>query len=286
MIESLKGYHETVNFREQPMFKLYHNDEAENYPPHWHSNPEIIMPLKGGYNIIIGDNNYELTEDDMIIISSGTIHRLIAPKEGERLIFQPDLALITNFPELSSAMAVLSPAVVIRNREDPDIAREAKELMLSIEEEYFSDKPFSGASIYSMLIELLVTVSRKYASRTVSFDVSHDKQQEYTEKFINICEYINDHFSEDLTLEETALSAGFSKFHFSRLFKQFTGRTFYRYVNLKRIEYAERLLIQPGFTVTDVAIRSGYSSLPAFVRMFKMIKNCTPTEFRKMYDKK
>ena len=51
MIESLKGYHETVNFKERPMFRMYHNDESENYPPHWHSNPEIIMPLAGDYTV-------------------------------------------------------------------------------------------------------------------------------------------------------------------------------------------------------------------------------------------
>jgi AraC-like DNA-binding protein len=51
---------------------------------------------------------------------------------------------------------------------------------------------------------------------------------------------------------------------------------------MKRIENAEKLLVDPTTSVTEVAIHSGYSSLPAFVRMFKQIKGCTPTEFRKM----
>ncbi len=286
MIETLRGYHETVNFREQAMFKLYHNHEAENYPPHWHSNPEIIMPLKGGYTVMASDRNYRLTKDDMIIISSGTVHQLSAPKKGERLILQPDFSLITAVPELSSAMTILSPIAIIKKSEDPATASHCRKLMLSIENEYFSGRPFSGPSIYSKFIELLVIVSRKYSTRTVSFDVSYDKQKEYTEKFINICEYINVHFADDLTLEKAATSAGFSKFHFARLFKQFTGKTFYRYVNMKRIENAEFLLVQPEITITEVAIRSGYSSLPSFARMFKLIKNCTPTEFKKMYEKK
>ena len=77
--------------------------------------------------------------------------------------------------------------------------------------------------------------------------------------------------------------AGFSKFHFTRLFKQFSGLSFYKYVNKKRIERAEQLLINPSISVTEVALQSGFSSLSAFIRMFKLMKGCTPTEFRDLY---
>lgn len=280
MIETLKGYHETVNFKDRPMFRFYHNEEAENYPPHWHSNPEIIMPIRNGYDVILGEEHYALSEYDIILISSSTIHHLIAPDDGERLIFQPDYSLITTLPELSSAMTLLSPAVIIKK--DDEIEPKLKELLLTIEKEYFSKSPFAGAHIYSMLIEMLVTIGRKYSTSADGFAVSRDKQQEYAEKFMGVCEYINAHFAEDLSLEEVAEMSGFSKFHFTRLFKQFTGKTFYRYVNMKRIEHAEILLTEPSATITEIAIHSGFSSLPAFVRMFKLIKGCTPTEFRKM----
>lgn len=104
------------------------------------------------------------------------------------------------------------------------------------------------------------------------------------EKFILITDYINNHFAEDLSLETVASQAGFSKFHFSRLFKQYTDSTFYKYLNQKRIEFAKSLLQDPGVSVTEVAFKSGFSSLSAFLRMFKLMNNCTPTEFREMYD--
>ncbi|MBR1523787.1 MAG: helix-turn-helix transcriptional regulator [Lachnospiraceae bacterium] len=282
MIESLNGYHETVNFRDRPLFRLYHNIEADDYPPHWHSNLELIMPLKSWYRIEMNDREYMLNEGDIILIASGAIHQLHAPKEGVRLIFQPDFSLISNFPELSSTMTILSPAISITAEKDPDIIPRLKELMLAIEREYFSKTPLSGANIYSMLIQMLVIIGRKYSTSAESFDVSKGKQQEYAEKFTNVCEYINEHFAEDLTLEDTAEISGFSKFHFARLFKQFTGKTFYRYVNLKRIENAEKLLTDPSAGITEIAINSGFSSPPAFVRMFKQIKGCTPTEYKKL----
>ena len=51
---------------------------------------------------------------------------------------------------------------------------------------------------------------------------------------------------EDLSLEGVASQAGFSKYHFSRLFKQYTDSTFYKYLNQKRIEFAKTLLQDPG----------------------------------------
>lgn len=286
MIETLNGFHETVNFGRQPLFKLYHNIENEDYPPHWHSNPEIIMPIKGGYEVTIGEDTYELSPGDTIIITPGTIHTLKAPENGERLIFQPDLSLLTNLSELSFAMTMLSPATVIRNSDDPENAKTTHDLMMSIEKEYFSDDTYSGARIYSMLIEIIVNTVHRYGSSSDEQNTIPGRQQEYSDRFLGICEYINSHFAEDLTLEDTAEMAGFSKFHFARLFKQFTGHTFYRYVNIRRIEKAQILLSDPGITITEAATRSGFSSVPSFVRMFKLIKNCTPTQFRKMYDRK
>ena len=267
MIETLNGFHETVNFKDRPMFRLYHNDEATDYPPHWHSNPEIIMPLKNTYTV-----------------DSCPIHELHAPDSGERLIFQPDYSLISSLPELSSFMTLLSPAIFLTKEKDLDIIPSLQELMFRIEREYNSKSPLAGASIYSMLIEMLVIIGRKYSASADSIDVSRGKQQEYAEKFAGVCSYINEHFAEDLTLEEVSEMSGFSKYHFARLFKQFTGKTFYRYVNMKRIENAERLLTEPSASITEIAVKSGFSSPPAFVRMFKLIKGFTPTEFKKMHD--
>ena len=91
------------------------------------------------------------------------------------------------------------------------------------------------------------------------------------------------HCTEELSLDEIAGMTGFSKFHFSRLFKEFTGTSFYKYLNVRRISHAERLLLDPQLNVTDAAVLSGFNSISAFMRMFKIIKGCTPTEFRNLY---
>ena len=157
--------------------------------------------------------------------------------------------------------------------------------MLEIKDEYFSSHLFKEAIIYAKVLEMLVIVSRNLTEHNKQhFEGKDPKQKEYLEKFMNICTYINEHFAEDLTLEGVATLAGFSKYHFSRLFKQYADTSFYKYLNQKRIDHAKHLLLNPDLSVIEIALQSGFSSLSAFLRMFKLINNCTPTEFRKMYD--
>ena len=100
-----------------------------------------------------------------------------------------------------------------------------------------------------------------------------------------VCNYITDHCTENISVEELADLAGFSKFHFARLFKQFTNMSCYEYLTQKRIAHAERLLIEPNLSITEVAMRSGFNSLSTFNRIFKASKNCTPSEYKNLNTK-
>ena len=113
-------------------------------------------------------------------------------------------------------------------------------------------------------------------------DISPSKQQEYIEKFMSICSYINDHCTEALSIDALASMAGFSKYHFSRLFKQFTGISCYEYLISRRLAYAERLLLQPDLSITEVAMQSGFNSLSTFNRIFKTAKSCTPSSYKSL----
>lgn len=92
--------------------------------------------------------------------------------------------------------------------------------------------------------------------------------------------YIDTHYTENLDLETVAKSVGFSKYHFSRLFKQYTNFTFGDYLCYRRIKAAEELLANPDLSITEVAIQAGFPSISTFNRLFKQHKNCTPSEYR------
>lgn len=286
MIESLNGIFETINYKQRTSIKLYDNYEYEDYPAHWHTNPEIIMPTENIYTVECYNQIITLREGDIVLICPGCIHTLYAPEKGRRIIFQADINPLRFMKEIETLVTIISPLIVITPEDFPSIYDKVKSLLLEIKNEYLSSSTsFSEVSIYSKTLEIITLIGRSRAAagmETPSPDAPR-KQEEYIEKFIEICNYISAHCSDELNLEAVASMSGFSKFYFSRLFKQFTNVSFYKYVNQKRIEKAAEMLTEPNISITNVALSCGFESLSSFIRMFKIVKGCTPTEFRNMY---
>lgn len=285
MIESLNGIFETINYKQSTSIKLYDNDEYEDYPAHWHTTPEIIMPTENIYTVECYNQIITLREGDIILICPGCIHTLYAPEKGRRIIFQADINPLRFMKEIETLVTIISPLIVITPEDFPSIYDKVKSLLLEIKDEYLSSSSFSEVSIYSKTLEIITLIGRSRAATGMKtiFPDAPRKQEEYIEKFIEICNYISAHCSDELNLEAVASMSGFSKFYFSRLFKQFTNVSFYKYVNQKRIEKAAEMLTEPNISITNVALSCGFESLSSFIRMFKIVKGCTPTEFRNMY---
>lgn len=283
MIKILNGIHETVSYDAYHGLKLYHNAEAEDYPVHWHTALEIIMPIKGVYTVIIDNVPHTFQEGDIWITPPGTLHALTAPPEGERMIMLFDYSLICNVTGMDSLLHTLHPYTLITKEEYPDLNKKLAFYLEDVMREYDNQMPFTEACIYSLMIRFFVALGRTSFNADVKFPgITTSKQHEYVEKFMMVCNYITDHCTENIGVDELASLAGFSKFHFARLFKQFSNMSCYEYLTQKRIAHAESLLIEPDISITEVAMHSGFNSLSTFNRIFKAAKNCTPSEYKNL----
>lgn len=285
MIEILNGLRETINYGDSLGLRLYHNVDYEDYPEHWHTGIEIIMPVTDDYTVLLGEERYHLATNDIIVINSGVLHGLEAPPTGERIILQFDAALLYTLKEMETLVSMLPPVVHLTRKTEPSLYPFVWQRMTKIVEEYDEGKMFREAFIYAMLIEIFGEMGRNLTNRQVDWDKKMSKgqvtkQKEYLEVIMGACNYINQHYQENLTLEETAGISGFSKFHFTRIFKQYMNMTFYEYLNSKRVKRAEELLLNAEMNITDIAMNSGFSSLSAFNRTFKSVNSCSPSEYR------
>ncbi|GFI22657.1 transposon Tn10 TetD protein [Lachnospiraceae bacterium] len=283
MIENLNGIYETIMYRSLNGIRLYHNRENEDYPVHWHRALEIIMPYRNTYSIKITNQSITLEEGDILLIPPGELHALSYSPNGERLIAQLDFSAINQLGGMDSLIHLSHPFMLLRKNDNPDFMKELSYCLSEIEREYFANDLFAETAIYSLYLRFFTLLGRSTVNAAVKFpDIAPSKQHEYLEKFMAVCNFINDHCTEDLTVDELAIRAGFSKSHFSRLFKQFTGMTCYAYLINKRIAYAERLLISPTLSIMDAAMQSGFNSLCTFNRIFKSVKDCTPSQYRQL----
>ena len=230
------------SFKHDTNIKFYDNVEFEEYPIHWHTPPELLMPIEGIYKVICCDQTILLHEFDILIICPCCLHHLFA-SPGRRIIFQPDLSILRDIKEIDSFLTTISPFLLITPENNPTIHSHIKALLLQCMDEYKKEEVFSETAIYSIVLQILLILARNLKMEETQInDNKTQKQQEYHEKFVQICNYITDNCTENLTLEQMADMAGFSKYHFSRLFHQYTHSSFYTYITHKRIAKSEKLL--------------------------------------------
>jgi AraC-like DNA-binding protein len=85
---------------------------------------------------------------------------------------------------------------------------------------------------------------------------------------------------EDLTIDDMAQTAMFSKFHFTRMFRELTGTSPGRFLCALRLQEAKRLLVTTDSTVADISSQVGYSSVGTFSSRFKACVGLSPSMYR------
>jgi len=87
---------------------------------------------------------------------------------------------------------------------------------------------------------------------------------------------------EEITIDDLAHAALFSKFHFSRLFQRTTGISPGRFLSALRLERAKHLLVSTSLNVVDISHRVGYASVGTFSSRFSSSVGVSPTTYRRL----
>lgn len=274
--------HEIVEFQAKSLHRIWLNEQTDHFAPHWHSAMEIIVPAENIYTAICNGETTVIGPSEIFIIPPGTIHELIAPSSGRRFVFIMNISSIAKLKGFARIMSIMSQPLLITEETHADIYSDVYTILLQIRNEYFGSGEFSELAIQALLLRLFITLGEKYTQQENVFSgATPTKRKEYVDLFNETLEYIDNHFTEEISLGDIAAKTGFSKFHFSRLFKQYTNYNFSDYLCFRRIKEAETLLARPEVSITDVAISSGFSSISTFNRLFKQQKGCSPSEYRK-----
>ena len=212
---------EKVNFQKDSSIRIWYNEQNHNYDKHWHNALEIIMPVENHYDVDASGQSYHLLPGEILIIPSGEMHALYAPETGKRFIFQFDVSGISQMKGYTSIQSLMTSCLHITKLSFPQIYGDIYQILIQIRNEYFSSNEFRELAIYSHLINLFVSIGRNHINDMDLFpNTKSHKQQEYLQKFNDVLDYIDSHYTEELTLDDIADFSGFSKYHFTRLFKQ------------------------------------------------------------------
>ena len=262
------------------MSVCYRNREAEDYPPHWHSDIEIIMPLENSYTVKIDNRCYELKEGDMLLIPPGVIHELYAPPDGLRLIIQISYALTSEMSGFYDAVQLFYPCLHMQKEASTPLHDTLQQILRNIEREHDLAQPYYGDMLLSLCRQYLVMLAR-HCQDYVKPD-SIRRYAKSVDSFLRVCDYIHRHCTESLPVSKLAEVAGYSKSHFLRMFKEFSNISCGEYIQRQRISLAKQLLANPERSITEIVTRAGFGSVASFNRVFREQVDCTPTQYRKI----
>ena len=133
-----------------------------------------------------------------------------------------------------------------------------------------------------ILYELSMADGVKVLASSSFANTSRNKESRRVQK---VKQYINDHYSEPLMLNDLADIAGMSPVAFSRFFRIRTNRTLSDYIADIRLGFAARLLVDTTKNISEICYECGFNNLSNFNRTFKNKRGSTPREFREMYKK-
>ena len=140
-----------------------------------------------------------------------------------------------------------------------------------------------NAMIYSYLIRIYSALCQHYMSGVINRGRETTVRAVDQEVITASMVYINEHYHEELSLDDVAAFAGFSRYYFSRSFKKQTGYFFKDYLCQKRLQVAMELLTRTELSMREVASRSGFGSVATFNRAFREKNGCTPSKYRAIY---
>jgi len=233
------------------VFKSDYRRAHDVYYLHWHKAVEIVLVLDGQLQIKNNERTFEGKAGHLYILHSTHLHSFQVGAGGARyhcLILPSDIFASKEF--FRSDMPYETDDATCRR-----IYNEAWEI-------YHQKPSYYEEQVMGLLLQLY--------GRLASLGGEQKAGDEHSINAVvrRAMTYIEQHFSEHLTIEDVAAAVNVSRHHLCHVFKAFTGTTPAHYWQAIRCD-AARQMLRRGSSVAEAAEACGFSSYPYFAKVYK-----------------
>lgn len=272
-------HHKTDRFRFKKIPELLYAgqvvDETAFYAPmQIHDFCEIIYIVEGSGEFKIGGKSYALQQGDVAIYNPGVLHEERSTSKKQEA-FKVVYCGVDNLHIEGVPGGMLLPPYV-----DPVIScgqyASRVESYLSEMLRECDSQALGYETLSSNLLMSLITLIYRIIDAEHQFQSLKGKN----ELTIRTKEFIDNNFTQSISLKEIADTLYISQHYLSRLFKKDLGDSPVNYLITRRIEEAKRLLAESSAPVHEVAASVGYSNDKYFSMLFKKVTGITPSAYR------
>lgn len=268
-------------------FSYYKSNIPEyfaNVPLHWHHEFEINYIWEGTGDFICGNDRFLAQQGDLILIQPNMLHA-VYPKRNEVCIYDTLLfssSMIRSFDMDRSYMDFLLPLIngTIKLPNHITRSHSCYNEFRSLAETVFDCAKENTSKLDVLMKSELLRLFWLLDNYAGPFQKDHHESAR-SENIRPAIEYMNDHFTDTISIEQLACISHLSKSYFMSSFKQVSGVGAIEYITHLRMKSACEQLSGSNKSISEIAFSCGFRNLSNFNRQFKSIMGYTPSQYRK-----
>lgn len=245
---------------------------------HFHPFTEIFFITNGQGTFLLDDKVVKVNKWDLIIINPNCLHTeksSLSDVPLEYTVLGVD-NLLLNFPESYSLIDNdrQIKQYIIKNcfRDKEIILDYFDRLLLEVE-----NKAFNYELVCKSILILFIT---HIIRNTTSSLFIEESQEKINLECMKIKNYIDAHYSQNITLDFLSDLSYMNKFHLVHTFTKEIGVSPINYVITRRIQEAKNLLATTNYSIRDIASIVGFSNSSYFSQMFRKVSGMSPKSYR------
>lgn len=277
-------------------YRSEHSPEAVAELFHRHASPEekslsfhsmpgfqLVWIEQGGgvYNVM--GREYPFSQGDLFLFAERETHYVqqVVPSPSLRM---KSLTFSRRFLSQETDVGMYSDYLRVFTDRSPDYSnrlsgddvrtRRCFEALHGFWEDIRLPRELAACRVRARLLFLLTQIALEYPER-LSAHAPHGGDL----RIRAAVRYLDEHYREEVTLDELAAQAGLARNYVSAAFRRAQGMLPWEYLTAKRVDCAIRLLTSEGMSVTRAAIESGFNNTANFNRAFRKYTGKTPTEY-------
>lgn len=212
---------------------------------HWHRSIEIVLVLGDDMTIWKEGKTHKLKDGELLLINCEESHEFLLERnrnyQGVTLIISYEF-LKRQVPQLDQFSFTLENV--------NHVIEKMKLLLIDLKDIYLAQEPWNTFLLQSKASEFTYLLF----SHCLLDHQSALQQSKYAERYKTVIGYINDHFTEPLTLSEVAAVVHLNPDFFSRNFKEYIGVSFKDYLKKARLNKAIKEMVHTKNTLTDICL--------------------------------
>lgn len=258
--------------------------EQNFFPWHWHPEIELTWVVSGQIEYLVNDKKYLLTEGEGLFCNSNSLHSgyMVDQKDCSylsvtfhpRFIYGYENSLLqTRYVDFITANEGWHSLML---QKDVDWHQETGRQIQDIYRMSKDPSPDYELRVHLILTGIWLDLYRYYRS----LPASEQQPQKHLARLKEILSYIQEHYTQEITLDEIADHVNICKSECCRFFKKYMKMTIFEYILFLRIQNSLPLL-RAGESVTRIAGLTGFSTSAYYGQIFKRYMGCSPSRYRK-----